>query len=109
MRRIRVTTYERSPATKILLLAIFPRGQKPDATRAKVDDVNRLLARLDDREGVTFLDIGARFLEPDGSISPDVMYDFLHPTAKGYAIWSAAMAPILDRLLAKPSAQEGYE
>jgi lysophospholipase L1-like esterase len=91
--------HERSPATKILLLAIFPRGQKPDATRAKVDDVNRLLARLDDRDDVTFLDIGARFLEPDGSISPDVMYDFLHPTAKGYAIWSAAMAPVLDRLL----------
>jgi lysophospholipase L1-like esterase len=92
--------HERSPATQILLLAIFPRGQKPDATRATVDEVNRLLARLDDRDDVTFLDIGARFLEADGSISPEVMYDFLHPTAKGYAIWSAAMAPVLDRLLA---------
>jgi lysophospholipase L1-like esterase len=91
---------ERSPATRILLLAIFPRGQKPDAIRAKVDDVNRLLARLDGRANVTFLDIGATFLEADGSISADVMYDFLHPTAKGYAIWSAAMAPVLDRLLA---------
>ena len=94
------TIDERSPATRILLLAIFPRGQKPDATRAKVDDVNRLLARLDARTDVTFLDIGARFLEADGSISPDVMYDFLHPTERGYAIWSAAMAPVLDRLLA---------
>jgi lysophospholipase L1-like esterase len=94
--------HDRSPSTRILLLAIFPRGQKPDATRAKVDEVNRLLARLDARADVTFLDIGARFLEPDGSISPDVMYDFLHPTAKGYAIWSAAMAPVLDRLLAGP-------
>jgi lysophospholipase L1-like esterase len=28
-----------------------------------------------------------------------VMYDYLHPTAKGYAIWSAAMAPTLERLL----------
>jgi lysophospholipase L1-like esterase len=92
--------HERSPATKILLLAIFPRGQKPDETRAKVDDVNRLLARLDARDEVTFLDIGAKFLEPDGTISPDVMYDYLHPTAKGYAIWTAAMAPVLDRLLA---------
>ena len=88
------------PDTRILVLAIFPRGQKPYATRAKVDDVNRLLARLDDRDDVTFLDIGAKFLAPDGSISPDVMYDFLHPTAKGYEIWTAAMAPALDRLLA---------
>ncbi len=92
--------HERSPATKILLLAIFPRGQKPDATRARVDDVNRLLARLDAREEVTFLDIGARFLEADGSLSAEVMDDFLHPTAKGYAIWWEAMAPVLDRLLA---------
>ena len=38
-------------------------------------------------------------LEPDGSISAEVMYDYLHPTAKGYAIWSAAMAPTLDRML----------
>jgi lysophospholipase L1-like esterase len=94
------TIHERSPATKILLLAIFPRGQKPDATRAKVDEVNRLIATLDARDDVTFLDIGAKFLGPDGSISADVMYDFLHPSAKGYAIWTAAMGPVLDRLLA---------
>jgi lysophospholipase L1-like esterase len=92
--------HERSPSTRILLLAIFPRGQQADATRAKVDDVNRRIAKLDNRDYVTFLDIGATFLEPDGSISADVMYDYLHPTAKGYGIWSAAMAPVLDRLLA---------
>ena len=92
--------HERSASTKILLLAIFPRGQKPDATRAKVDEVNRRIAKLDDRDYVTFLDIGAKFLEPDGSISPDVMYDYLHPSAKGYAIWSGGMAPVLESLLA---------
>jgi lysophospholipase L1-like esterase len=91
--------HERSPSTKILLLAIFPRGQKPDATRGKVDEVNRIIARLDERDYVTFLDIGSQFLGTDGSISADVMYDYLHPTAKGYALWSAAMAPTLDRLL----------
>jgi lysophospholipase L1-like esterase len=91
--------HRRSPSTKILLLAIFPRGAKPDATRAKLADVNQRLARLDGRDGVTFLDIGDRFLAADGSITTDVMYDYLHPTAKGYAIWSAAMAPTLERLL----------
>jgi lysophospholipase L1-like esterase len=92
--------HQRSASTKILLLAIFPRGQQADATRAKVVEVNRRIGTLDDRDYVTFLDIGAKFLEPDGSISPDVMYDYLHPTAKGYAIWSAAMGPTLERLLA---------
>jgi len=94
------TIHQRSPRTQILLLAIFPRGQKPDAIRAKVDDVNHRLAGLDERDDVTFLDVGPKFLEPDGSISPDVMYDYLHPTAKGYEIWTAAMASTLDRLLA---------
>ena len=45
------TIHQRSAATKILLLAIFPRGQKPDAIRAKVDDVNHRIADLATREG----------------------------------------------------------
>jgi lysophospholipase L1-like esterase len=91
----------RSPATRILLLGIFPRGALPDATRAKVNTVNERIAKLGGRDGVTYLDIGRVFLEPDGSISKDVMYDFLHPSALGYARWSAAMKPTLDRLLAQ--------
>jgi len=60
------------------------------------------LAAFDGRGGVvTYLDIGDRFLAADRSISRDVMSDFLHPTAKGYEIWSAAMAPALTRLLSR--------
>jgi lysophospholipase L1-like esterase len=91
--------HRRSPATRILLLGIFPRGEHPDATRAKVDAVNRRIAALDGRGAVTYLDIGRVFLETDGSISNTVMSDFLHPTALGYQKWTAAMGPALDRLL----------
>ncbi len=91
--------HRRSPATHILLLGLFPRGATPDAARARVDAVNGRIATLNGRNGVTYLDIGKTFLEPDGSISKDVMYDFLHPTAKGYAMWTAAMQPTLSRLL----------
>jgi lysophospholipase L1-like esterase len=93
--------HRRAPAAHILLLGIFPRGASPDATRQKVASVNERLARLDGRNGVTYLDIGRSFLEADGSISAEVMYDHLHPTAKGYALWVAAMEPTLRRLLAK--------
>jgi len=93
--------HRRSPSTQILLLGIFPRGQSPDATRAKVNAVNKRIATLDGHAGVTYLDIGHVFLEPGDSISKDVMYDFLHPSALGYARWSAAMKPTLDRLLAQ--------
>lgn len=91
--------HRRSPASRILLLGIFPRGQKPDDTRAKVSAVNGHLATLDGHDGVTYLDIGGVFLQADGSITPDVMDDFLHPTAKGYAMWADAMSPTLERLM----------
>jgi lysophospholipase L1-like esterase len=29
------------------------------------------------------------------------MFDFLHPTPKGYEIWAQAIGPVIDRLLAK--------
>jgi lysophospholipase L1-like esterase len=92
--------HTKSPTTRLLLLGIFPRGPSPDATRAKVNAVNERIATLNGHDGVTYLDIGHVFLEPDGSISKDVLYDFLHPSALGYARWSGAMKPTLDRLLA---------
>jgi lysophospholipase L1-like esterase len=93
--------HRRAPAAHILLLGIFPRGAKPDATRQKVAAVNERIAKLDGRNGVTYLDVGKSFLEADGSISAEVMYDYLHPTVKGYALWVAAMEPTLKRLLAE--------
>lgn len=82
------------PKAKILLLAIFPRGEKPDdAGRLKVIEVNKLIAALGKQRNVTFMDIGSKFLQPDGTISREVMGDFLHPTDKGYQIWAEAVEP----------------
>jgi lysophospholipase L1-like esterase len=89
----------RLPRAKVLLLGIFPRGAKPNPVREKMDAVNRLLAGLDGKGNVKFLDIGKVFLETDGSISPLIMNDYLHPTAAGYERWAAAMEPVLKRLL----------
>jgi lysophospholipase L1-like esterase len=101
IREICAELHRRAPATRILLLGIFPRGASPDATRAKVASVNQRIAPLDGHDGVTYLDIGGTFLEADGSISRDVMYDYLHPTAAGYVRWTAAMEPTLTRLLGR--------
>ena len=38
----------RLPEAKILLLGVFPRSPKPDATRKKLEEVNRQIAKLDD-------------------------------------------------------------
>lgn len=100
VRAICATIRDRSPATRILLLAIFPRGERPNPARDTVDEINQRLATFDGQAGITYLDIGRTFLAADGAIARDVMGDFLHPTAKGYALWAAAMKPTLERLLA---------
>jgi lysophospholipase L1-like esterase len=96
------TLRKKLPSTKILLLAIFPRDEKPGADiRKKIKTVNEQIARLDDRKAVRFLDIGPKLSNPDGSLSKEVMPDFLHLSEKGYQIWADAMAPLLKELLGK--------
>lgn len=91
---------QRSPATKILLLAVFPRSEKPEApARAKIAEINRIIAGLDDGQKVFFLDIGQKFLQPDGSLSKEIMPDFLHLSPAGYKIWADAVQPKLEELL----------
>jgi lysophospholipase L1-like esterase len=89
----------RLPQTKILLLAIFPRGTLDNPQRAQVALINTVLPKLDDGKMVRFLDIGSKFLEPDGTLPLDIMPDLLHPNEKGYQIWADAMEPTLAEML----------
>ncbi|MGI9454594.1 MAG: platelet-activating factor acetylhydrolase IB subunit [Pirellulales bacterium] len=94
----------KSPKTKILLLAIFPRSEKvSDPQRKNNDRANALIKQLTKKDGVTYLDINERFLLPDGTLSKEIMPDLLHPKQKGYAIWAEAIEPSLRTLLAEDS------
>lgn len=93
---------QRLPQTKLLLLAIFPRGEKPgDGQRAINERVNQLIERFADGKALHFLNINAALLNADGTLSKDIMPDLLHPNDKGYGLWQRAMAPTLDKLLAE--------
>ncbi|HYC71546.1 MAG TPA: GDSL-type esterase/lipase family protein [Opitutaceae bacterium] len=105
---------EKLPETKVLLLAIFPRAARPaqdgsitDSARADAEKrmaairvANAEIAKLDDGAHVRFLDIGPKFLAPDGSIPREIMPDQLHLSPAGYRIWAEAMQPLLDEMLA---------
>lgn len=80
-----------SPQTKILLLAILPRGAKPDATRQRVADANKLLKAQAPQIADAFVDVTDKLVELDGSILKETMGDFLHPTNKGYEAMGAAI------------------
>lgn len=82
---------ERLPETKVLLLGIFPRDEKTSPHRETIAKVNQPVAQLADGKSIHFLDIGAKFLQPDGAISKDIMPDLLHLSSAGYEIWAQAI------------------
>lgn len=90
--------HAKSPATKVLLLAIFPRGEKPNPGREKLAKVNETIAKLHDGKGVHYLDIGGKFLTSENTLTKDIMPDFLHLSKAGYQIWADAITPKLAEL-----------
>lgn len=86
------------PEAQIILMGVFPRGEKPThPKRPVIAEINRILKPAAESLGVTFLDITPQFLEEDGTITRETMGDFLHPAAGGYEIWANALQPHLSR------------
>jgi lysophospholipase L1-like esterase len=103
------TLRERKPEMKVLLLAIFPRAEKgapKEATRIaaadlrrKTEEVNKIIAELDDGKMVKFLNINAKFLDAEGGLSREIMPDLLHLSGKGYDIWAEAVLPVIKAMM----------
>jgi lysophospholipase L1-like esterase len=91
---------EKLPESKILLLAIFPRADKPELSlEEKVRQANESIAKLDDGgKHIKYLDIGPKFLT-DGKLTKDVMPDLLHLSEKGYQIWADAIGATVDEMM----------
>ncbi|MBA3707344.1 MAG: GDSL family lipase [Planctomycetes bacterium] len=90
---------KRSPNSKIILHGIFPRDEKPSPARDAITAINAEIAKFADKDKVVYIDIGDKFLQPDGTISKEVMEDFLHLTAKGFDIWATELEKPLRALL----------
>ncbi len=90
----------RQPQARILLLSLFPLGEKPNPGREKRSDVNALISKFAGGS-VHYMDISAKFLEPDGTISKAVMHDSLHLGSKGFDIWAEAIGGKVKELLAE--------
>lgn len=84
---------QRAPDSRIFVMGVFPRGfDKGNPLDRKISELNKILSRsLKNVPQVTFLDIGARLREPDGSISPRNFSDGTHLTEAGYTIWGQAL------------------
>ena len=119
VKRILDAIAEKQPKAKVILTAIFPRGERPDdPNRVKNDVVNKEIAKFADGRKVIWCDFSDKFLDSKGRLSREVFPDLLHPNDRGYEIWASAVIPLVDKVLESgeddfipsvwPSSPRGY-
>ena len=90
---------EQMPKTKILILAIFPRGEGPSPQREKNAEATKLASQIADGDMIHYLDINDEFLTENGILPKEIMPDLLHPNQEGYRVWAEAMEPVITELM----------
>src|SRR5262249_23549417 len=103
LERIVATLRAKSPASKILLVSIFPAGERLDPIRGRIIETNKHVAGLADNSSVFYLDIYEKFFDSNGDLPATTAPDGLHLKANGYQIWADAVRPVLPELLAVES------
>ncbi|MDR1923464.1 MAG: GDSL-type esterase/lipase family protein [Planctomycetaceae bacterium] len=91
------------PDIKIILLNVFPRGEKPEDGRRKlVDEINSYLPNIfKEYKNVKLLDINHVFLDENKILPKSIMPDSLHPNKDGYKLWAEAVEPSLVEIFGK--------
>jgi lysophospholipase L1-like esterase len=87
------------PHTRILLLGIFQRREKPTPEREVLANANEIVSKIADEKTIHFMDINRFYVQADGSIPADLMPDFEHPSEKGYQVWAEAIEPEVAKLM----------
>lgn len=94
--------HEQCPQARIVAMATFPRGEKLNPMRGDILQINQAIA-ADHGPEVTVVDIGTRFVQPDGDIRKDLMPDALHLSPAAYRIWAEAVDVTLRPMLSAPA------
>jgi len=96
--------FKHCPDAHVLLQAIFPRGElRGDPARTKIKAINQIISKYGNADKVIYIDFADKFLQPDGTLSKEIMPDFLHPSEKGYQIWADAIQPEIDKFFSTSS------
>jgi beta-glucosidase len=86
------------PKTKILLLGIFQRREKPTPERAVLAEANNIISKLAD-SSISYMDINSVYVQPDGTIPASLMPDFEHPSELGFKRWAEAIEAKVAELM----------
>ncbi|MBI4976723.1 MAG: hypothetical protein HZC28_04535 [Spirochaetes bacterium] len=91
-----------SPQTKVLILGVFPVGEKADDVRRKlIQNVNANYEKIADGKDVFFYNFGDAFLEPDGTIAKTTFPDFVHCSPKSYLFYGEKLSEKAKEILGK--------
>jgi lysophospholipase L1-like esterase len=99
VRAVLARVREQAPAAQVLLLEIFPRGERMNPMRGDIAQVNQAL-RAHPPERVRTLALGDRWVNADGTLSREVLPDLLHLSERGYREWAEGLVPALREALA---------
>ena len=87
-----------APQARILVTEIFPRGERINAMRGDILQVNQAVRGQVDAN-TRCLPIGDRWVLADGTIAKATMPDFLHLSPAAYEQWAAALLPEIKAAL----------
>ncbi|WP_020208649.1 GDSL-type esterase/lipase family protein [Gilvimarinus chinensis] len=100
IQHILVELEQRVPNSKVLLLAIYPRGATADDVLRKNNAlVNARIRNFADNKRVFFKDINSVLLTQDGVLTEKVMPDLLHPEVYGYTLVAEAIKGDIEKLM----------
>jgi len=91
--------HKKVPKCKILLLGVLPRS--PEHFVEPIQEINKLLSRLNKEDYISVLDMYDQFADKDGLPRKELMHDTVHPNEAGYRVWAETMEPVLSKLLKK--------
>lgn len=92
----------KAPNAIVVLTAIFPRTDVPDANR-KIATVNERIQTVCDGKRVRFLNVNDRLADSNGRLYEGMTVDGLHLALKGYQVWADGLKPILREILGPPA------
>jgi len=92
---------ERQTMAHVVVLALPPRGRRPNRLRDKINEINvKLAAEIGGLSQVTFLNVDSNaWVNDEGEISHLDMYDYLHFTQKGYEKLCEPLAEEIQNIL----------
>ena len=90
----------RLPKTKVLMLAIFPRGKDDNDPLRKLNmETNKIIKTYADGKRVHWFDFNSKFLDENRVLQKTVMRDLLHPNPDQYKVWAETIEPKVKELM----------